>query len=252
MPDDTRTSDPRHRLLDLPSDEQEAFLREHSKLPGPRANLELLAVAVDIASREHIRDWSARPADVAPPNTPDEFVALVGVVGLGRLVADGERPELAALRRLAGDPRWRIREGVAMALQRIGKADMDMLLDVAGEWADGDRYEQRAAVAGIAEPPLLGRRRDVERALDVLDVVTDTVVGAEDARTDGFKVLAKALGYAWSVVVAADPDVGKPRMERWMAHDDPSLRRMMRENLAKARLIRADAAWAAEWRARLA
>jgi hypothetical protein len=42
------------------------------------------------------------------------------------------------LRTLAADPRWRIREGVAMALQRWGDADMDGLLAEMAVWATGN------------------------------------------------------------------------------------------------------------------
>ncbi len=40
-----------------------------------------------------------------------------GVLGLGRMVAEGKREYLQQLRHCASDPRWRTREGVAMALQ---------------------------------------------------------------------------------------------------------------------------------------
>ena len=251
MPDDTRTSDPRDQLRRLTPAEREAFLREHSRLPGPRGNLELLAVAVDVATPDELRRWAALTPEQAPTNTPGEFVTTAGAAGLGRLVVEGEHGDLVALRRLAADPRWRVREGVAMALQRIGAADMSALLDIAADWARGDRYEQRAAVAGVAEPPLLRDRADISRSFDVFDAVTQTVPGAPDARSDPFQVLAKALAYGWSVVVAADPEQGKARMERWLASKDPVLRRIMRTNLTKTRLERADAAWTAAWRERL-
>jgi HEAT repeat protein len=178
-------------------------------------------------------------------------VAAVGAAGLGRLVVDGATGELDTLRRLAGDPRWRVREGVAMALQRIGSADMETLLGIARAWATGSRYEQRAAVAGLAEPVLLGDQRVVADALDIFDDITASTVEAEDTRSDGFVALAKALAYGWSVLVAAAPDIGKPRMERWLAIDDRHVRRIMRENLRKNRLDRMDPAWVARWRERV-
>lgn len=178
-------------------------------------------------------------------------MAAVGAAGLGRLVLEGEHQYLATLRRLAGDPRWRVREGVAMALQRIGSVHLDLLLGIAGEWARGKRYEQRAAVAALAEPPLLRDVAVVARALDLFDAITGSIVGASDRRTDGFITLSKALGYGWSVLVAAAPSVAKVRMERWLRSDDPDVRRVMRENLAKARLERADREWTARWRQRL-
>jgi hypothetical protein len=251
MGDDTRTSHDRDRFARLEGSEREAFLRERSHLPGPRGNLELLAIAVDLASAEELRQWAALRAVDAPTNTPGEFVATVGAAGLGRLVVEGDGTALSTLRGLAADPRWRVREGVAMALQRIGATDMPALLQIAGAWARTGRYEQRAAVAGIAEPPLLRDPRDVIAALGVLDTVTETVVGASDVRSEGYRALLKALSYAWSVVVAADPGQGEAHMERWLASDDPVVRRIMRANLSKARLERADAAWTAAWRERL-
>lgn len=49
-------------------------------------------------------------------------------MALGRLIAAGDRTQLATLRGYASDSRWRIREAVAMALQSVGDADMPLLL----------------------------------------------------------------------------------------------------------------------------
>jgi HEAT repeat protein len=239
------------RLAALTGPDRKAYLLAGSRLPGPRANLELLAAAVEACSPDELRAWAALDLVAAPPNTPDEFLAVVGAAGLGRLVAAGNTAELTMLRALASDPRWRVREGVAMALQRVGAADMDAVLEIAREWASGNRYEQRAAVASLAEPPLLRDPAVVPPALDVFDEITASIVGAQDRRSGGFEVLTKALGYGWSVLVAAAPAIGKPRMERWLGSPDPDVRRVMRENLGKARLERADREWAAAWRARL-
>ena len=54
-----------------------------------------------------------------------------------------ENPPLQTLRTLASDPRWRIREAVAMALQRWGDADMAGLLAAMADWAAGNPLEQR-------------------------------------------------------------------------------------------------------------
>jgi hypothetical protein len=40
-------------------------------------------------------------------------------------------------------------------------------------------------------------------------------------------------------------------MEKWIARPDPDVRWIMRENLKKNRLARADAAWTKKWAARL-
>jgi hypothetical protein len=242
----------RQRLHTLAGPERERYLRDESRLPGPRGNLELLAAAVEEATPAELRRWAALDVSEAPGNTPGEFVATVGAAGLGRLVVEGDETQLEVLRRLAADPRWRVREGVAMALQRIGAHEMSRLCAVAAEWANGSRYEQRAAVAGLAEPPLLRDETAVEPALGVFDTITASIVAADDARSDGFVALSKALGYGWSVLVAAAPEVGRRRIERWLQSDDRLVRRIMRENLSKARLARAMPAWTATWRDRLA
>jgi hypothetical protein len=54
------------------------------------------------------------------------------------------------------------------------------------------------------------------------------------------RVLRQALGYCWSVAVAALPAEGFARLERWAAADDPDVRWLVRENLRKSRTRRAD------------
>ena len=108
----------------------------------------------------------------APVGSREEFLAFCGTVGLGRLAAEGHAELLPRLRALASDPRWRVREGVAMALQRLGVADMRALLSEMHVWATGSDYERRAAAAALCEPILLEREEDVRAVLTILDVVT--------------------------------------------------------------------------------
>ncbi len=222
------------------SPEKIAFLRKHSGLPGPRGNLELVQAAADVGWEDEFREWIAVGSGDEPT---DEFLAVCGVVGLGRLVAEG-RPELVEeLRYRARDHRWRVREGVAMALQRVGDADVSRLLEIVGGWADDRPYVQRAAVAGVAEPRLLRGPDAAAMAVDIVDRVTANLAVASDRRSDEFRTLRQALAYCWSVVVVADPERGKPRMEYWAGSADPDVRWLIRENLKKARLLRLDPGW---------
>jgi hypothetical protein len=59
-------------------------------------------------------------------------------------------------------------------------------------------------------------------------------------------VLRKGLAYGWSVVVAAQPSIGKRRMERWIRSQDSDVRWIMKQNLKKNRLLRMDKAWVME------
>ena len=63
------------------------------------------------------------------------------------------------------------------------------------------------------------------------------------ARDESFKVLRQAMGYCWSVAVAALPEVGKPMMENWLISQEPDIRWMLKENLKKNRLVKLDEAW---------
>jgi hypothetical protein len=195
--------------------------------------------------------YAALDPEQAPATSRTVFLAVCGAVGLGRPLADGDRGVLGTLERLASDPRWRVREGVAMALQRFGAHDMVALLRIAADWSRRGRLRQRAAAAAIAEPALLGNPDHARRALEILDAITATVANAGDRATDEFRVLRQALGYCWSVAVAALPAAGKAFMERWLVHADSDIRWVMRENLKKARLARADAAWVSRWTVRL-
>jgi hypothetical protein len=239
-------------------DEWEPFLLQESGLPGPRGNLELARVVADAGDEAQFARWRTWDAAHAPTNDPHEFLAFCGVLGLGRLLAEGQRDVLPALRRHAADPRWRIREAVAMALQRLGRCDMDALLHEMADWSRGsllvqraNLLVQRAAAAALCEPAQLVEAGQVRGVLDILDDITAALTTVEDRRNDEFRALRKGLAYCWSVAVVALPAEGKACMERWFASDDRDVRWIMKQNLKKARLARVDADWVAVWQARL-
>lgn len=225
-------------------DAWEAYLRTHSELPGPRGNLELAFAFAEVAPAEMRWRFSELDAIHAPTNTPGEFVAFCGVLGLGAIAAHGGTDAVDALRTHASDARWRVREAAATALQLWADVGPTAMIAAVGAWALGNRYEQRAAVAAVAEPRLLKEPAIGQAALTLVDRVTATIVAATDARTEPFRVLRQALGYAWSVVIVGAPLEGKARFAAWAQHADPNIRWVVRENLKKARLERLDPAWA--------
>jgi hypothetical protein len=206
------------------------YLAANSGLPGPRANLSLVAACAEEA------DLMRALALVA---TDDEFIAVCGLVALGRYLAAGNMEHLDTLHRYAGDHRWRPREGVAMALQRAANDDPETAFAVAEAWAgDDDPLVRRAAVAAVCEPRLLKDRAFALRALQLLDRVTTdlTATSREERRSPGMRTLRQALGYGWSVAIAAAPEEGMARFQRWGADDDPDVRWIVKENRKKARL----------------
>lgn len=223
-------------------EEWESFLLIESGLPGPRANLELLKAVVEEGSTGQFLQLLLWTPDRAPTGTKEEFLAACGAAGLGASIARGEDQFWPTLRALASDPRWRVREGVAMALQRIGDADMSRLLRGIGNWTTGGALERRAVAAGLCEPGLLEDATSALAVLAVLDEITASLEGQKAGHGDE-RVLRQALAYCWSVAIAALPAEGKKRFERWAECSDPTLRWIVRENLKKKRLDRVDASW---------
>ena len=242
----TKVEEYRRKLLSV--QDWDEFLMAESALPGPRANLELIQAAADLGDEALFARYVSLPADSAPTNSPQVFLTLCGVVGLGRLLAEGGAEWLVPLRRLASDGRWRVREAVAMALQRLGDADMPRLLTAMQIWAEGSPLEQRAAAAALCEPRLLRTPAVARRVLKILDRITSSHARRDDHRNPDSRVLAKALSYCWSVAVVALPPAGKEAMQRWLESPDASVRSIMKRNLRKSRLARCDPQWVSHWR----
>ncbi|WP_226846855.1 hypothetical protein [Dehalogenimonas etheniformans] len=225
----------------------EPFLLAHSGLPGPRGNLELAAAVFEEGNSELFERLLKYTPEKAPVNSPEEFLHFCGVYGQGKYLTKSSELTWARLKLFASDPRWRTREAVAMALQRYGDRDTDDLVVKMAVWAGGNRFQQRAASAALCEPRLLQRADVAGNVIDILDKITITLASGTDRREDGFKILRQAMGYCWSVAVAALPSKGKSMMEKWFLSYDPDIRRIMKENLSKNRLIKMDGEWVGRW-----
>jgi HEAT repeat protein len=219
----------------------EPYLQANSGLPGPRANLELVQAAGDEATKHALWRWSG---------SEDDYLALCGAAGLGRFALEDPKI-LPRLQALASDPRWRVREGVAIALQRLGKQDLDRLIAEMKPWANEGPYVQRAAAAGLCEPPLLKREPQVREVLEILDTITRSIASSRDRKSEGFRVLRQAMGYCWSVAVAGAPGPGRSIMERWLRSTDPDVRWIMKSNLGKSRMGALGQSWVAAERKKL-
>lgn len=231
----------------------EQRLARDSHLPGPRANLELAHRTADCAARTAddrraaalgiLEHWLQAGPDAAAEGTTEdarrEYLAAVAALCTGALLS--VRPDdraAALLTTAASDPRWRVRELAATGLQRVLSADPERGMGVVRGWLTSGPLPARAAVAAVAEPSLLhdaglarATIRVVERAADLL-----LALPAAERRATDPRVLRQALGYAVSVVAAADPAAGLPLLERLATSTDPDARWIARENLKKARL----------------
>jgi hypothetical protein len=224
-----------------------------SRLPGPRMNLRLIddfAAAVGdvvgqpappVAALEAILDaWAAMPVAAAPADQPSVILPCAAVAAYGEVAArrpDWWPDEIAKLRRAAADPRWRVRELVAQALQRMLEADWPRAVAELDAWtASDDPLVLRAVAAAVAEPRLLGvaDRADMAAALQRRVVGRYRAIDVTGRRTEAGRALRQALGFTISVTAAATGDLGL--LDELAASDDTDLRWIARQNLSKARL----------------
>jgi hypothetical protein len=219
------------------------YLLQESGLPGPRGNLELAQAFADLGDEEKIKEYLDIKIEEAPVNSAKVFLTFCGVVGLGTLINKGKLPYLKQLRQYASDPRWRIREGVAMALQRMGDSSIDLLLQEMEKWSKGNLFEKRATIAALCEPRLLTSEKVKGAVLNILDQVTTAFANTENRTNEEFEVLKKGLAYCWSVATVAYPKRGKELMEKWVKNRDKDIAWVMKQNLKKKRLEKMDEEW---------
>ncbi len=232
----------------------EFYLRDQSRLPGTRANLELvndfsdLLAAVAAEQPEHTRGLlkylTNEAHTAAQTNTPEEFVLLCGVVAYGACA--GTQPTwrseaFEVLADYAEHASWRVREGSVMGFQRLLiTSSQETIRHLKNMATRGNYLRQRAAVAAIAEPPLLKSDELVEAALSIQHTVLERMrcVPAEERRSEPFRTLRQALGYTLSVVTAAAPERGFALMRECASWRDTDITWVLRENLKKKRLAK--------------
>jgi hypothetical protein len=234
------------------AEQLKAYLASNSNLPGPRGNLELAQSFMDALESyagqragglwELCLAMADTPAQVAPVNDPQEFIPFCGTVGIGALGAVSPalfEKALAALKHLADDPRWRMREAVAMALQRLAASRGSETWQALQAWiGEGGLLEMRAAAAAVAEPALLKDEGLATLAVHMHQTILAQVLQTRERKSEAFRILRQALGYTVSVVTQAAPEPGFKLMAGLAVSPDPDLRWIVRENLKKNRLVK--------------
>ncbi|HLI09486.1 MAG TPA: hypothetical protein VKV40_23190 [Ktedonobacteraceae bacterium] len=232
----------------------EFYLRDQSRLPGPRANLELVSDFSDLLAtvaaeqpeqtRGLLKYLINGTHTAAKTNTPEEFVLLCGVVAYGACAETQPTWRTEAFEVMgeyAEHASWRVREGAVMGFQRLLiAAPQDTIRYLKTMAARGNDLRQRAAIAAIAEPPLLKTDELVDAALAIQRTVLERLrcAPSESRRREPFRTLRQALGYTLSVVTAAAPERGFALMRECAGWGDPDVTWVLRENIKKKRLAK--------------
>ena len=94
----------------------------------------------------------------APVNNPKEFLPFCGAFAIGAIGSVSSaffQKALSRLQELANDPRWRMREAVAMGIQKlIAKQSRNTLKELEDWIVKDDWLAMRAVAAGVAKPAL--------------------------------------------------------------------------------------------------
>lgn len=182
-------------------------------LAGAAENLPLALAAAEVVDVPEARSWL---------RGEDEWLAVCGAIALG------ERAAPEALR-AARDDRLRVREGVALGLQRLGERDPMGFSEVLDGWrGEPDPLVQRARVVAICDPLLLADPALAALAVEVCTEATAVLKAAEDRRAGGARTLQEALGAAWGLALAADPLHGRAAFAALEHDEDPDVVALVR------------------------
>lgn len=231
----------------------EFYLRDQSRLPGTRANVELAQdlsqhlafLAPAFPDEMHtLLNHLVREEKRVVSNTPGEFVLMCGVLGFGACasaIPEWREESFTRLAQYAGSSAWRVREATALAFQKLLAESPDetllMLMDLLDQ---GDCLQLRACLAAISEPALLHSAQFVASALIMQRVALEYLhaLPVTERKRPDVRVLRQALGYTLSVVTAASPDDGFALMCEIATWNDPDINWVLRENLKKRRLAK--------------
>ncbi len=228
------------------------YLVSNSNLPGRRANLELAEAFAEVVEDYFVKGperlWALClklievSSDEAPVNDPKEFLPFCGVWaigGIGSISSEFFEKALSFLKELANDPRWRMREAVAMGIQKlIEKESKNTLKELEGWIVKDNWFEMRAVAAGVAEPALLRNKQAARQSLELHKKIFDQIVTSKERKSEAFKKLKQALGYSLSVVICAVPKEGFGYVYQLIDSKDVDILWIVKENLKKNRLIK--------------
>jgi hypothetical protein len=219
--------------------ELENILLSESNLPGPRANLEIAATFAYAFESSLVTNEAWNLILMWENNTAADALQAMGAY---YYYAELSRKQIILEKCQAGmnDVRWRMREAAAMALQRIGEKEFNViqtLFDSIGPQANP--LEKRAFVATLAHPPLLKEPSHVRYALHLSEQILEEITaGQVNHKAEDYRVLSKGLEYAVSLFVERAPEAGFALLAKFAVSEDKRIQKIVKSNLGKARLAK--------------
>ncbi|MOA06141.1 hypothetical protein D3C78_1257660 [compost metagenome] len=188
--------------------------------------------------------WTKIDPSQADTNEARVFLPFCAILALGAYYpyAEGNNKKrcINEIVNSMSDPRWRIREGSAMALQRIGEKEFSTIKELMEQMFDSSNLlERRAFVAALAHPPILEDSEAVSFALDLSERIIDDIVADPSlGRSEEYRVLSKGLEYAISVFVERMPLEGFALLNKYAMSGDKRIQKIVKSNIGKARIAK--------------
>lgn len=218
------------------------YLKNHLKLPGKRANLELLYKFSREASDQEIQEClTYKDRDIN--NTPEEFILMCGVLATCMNQEWPVKETLELVSEYANSDSWRVRETVAMGIQELVTKDAKAVIDILDQWVTKNEKYKRCIIAGLCEPKNLKDTYLLDKTFTYLSNFTQVFIDGPSKLTEDQKILRKALAYGWSVAMVEDIEKGKKLFEAFVDEDNKHIKWILKINLKKNRLIKKDKDW---------
>ncbi|MFW9876821.1 MAG: hypothetical protein ACFFG0_27320 [Candidatus Thorarchaeota archaeon] len=228
------------------------YFINNSNLPGRRANLELANAFADNSAE--FKESSSKKLwdlclflisftpDKAPSNDPKEFLSFCGTWAIGAIGASNPKyyhESLNILKKQSEDNRWRVREAVALGLQKLLMKHPDKTLTKIREWIEDTNWlTMRAVVAGVAHLSVLVNNNISKNALQIHELIFSKIISCTNFSSEEFKILKKGLSYTLSVIVLANPDEGFKFLSDYINTENKYIQMILRDNLKKNRLTK--------------
>jgi hypothetical protein len=100
--------------------------------------------------------------------------------------------------------------------------------------------EKRAILVTLAHPPVLDHKENVIFCFQIADEILQGLLKLNgiERKSEEFAILRKGLEFTISVYVACLPEEGFRFLKKWAQKDDADIKKILKSNLSKPRLIK--------------
>lgn len=218
-----------------------SYLREHSNLPGPRANLTLAFTLGDLFldSWKENKDIFFHCLDKWA-HSMDEYLLLCRNIVMGYVLSEHDCSLFTEiLYRQNFNPMWRPREAVTLGLKRTLLKRPDFVLNLLDKWnATGEPIVLRNTLMILADPKILQEKPELRGILrDYIHQAMNLVKEEGKDKKDDMKQLQKSLNFVPSVAAKYDEKILIDLIE-WADSEYKTWKSIVKSNMKKKRFIK--------------